>query len=127
MWPVQGKDLKRQGQWGCHGVTGGGMGSSRVWRALTGRDVWGSIAVTQVSIAGLGHLYVDHIVRVLQGCHGILMHDVLQPHAVDLGPREAELRQNRKQPQDGGAEGEPIRKAEQAPGQQARPRCGLEE
>lgn len=69
------------------GSLGWVMGSSEGWRALTGRDVWGSIAVTQVGIAGLGHLQVDHVIRVLQGCHGILVHDVLQPHAVDLGPR----------------------------------------
>lgn len=69
------------------GSLGWAVGSCEGWRVLTGRDVWGSVAVTQVGVAGLGHLQVDHIIRVLQGCHGVLVHDILQPHAVDLGPR----------------------------------------
>lgn len=104
------------------------MGGFEVWRVLTGCDVWGSIAVTQVGIAGLGHLQVDNVICVLQGCHGVLMHDVLQPHTVDLGPRKESSDRARNSPKTDNTVGEVPRRTGALPGgQEARPKCGLEE
>lgn len=53
-------------------------------KPLTGSEVRRGVRVIQVEGGGLGHLQVHNVKGVLQSCHSVFVHDVLQAHIVYL-------------------------------------------
>lgn len=53
-------------------------------QGLTAGEVWGVVGVGQEQVVGLGHPEVHHLGCVLESPNCILVHHILQTHAVHL-------------------------------------------